>query len=139
MAMTSNNGPIHSSKDLPKNVFYFEVLLYASLTLDAISIAFQDRVVDAGMSESTIMAANIVAACMLMLFVFLVNLAARGRKSWPRWLLTASLVFSVLSLLQILSVYGIQFDSFIEIISCALTGAGLYYAFTGDAKDWFNA
>lgn len=139
MAISSNTGPTRSSKDLPKNVFYFEVLLYASLTLDAVSIAFQDRTADAGISESTIMAANIVAACMLLLFVFLVNLAARGRKSWPRWLLTASLVFSVLSLLQILSVYGVQFDSFIEIISCALTGAGLYYAFTGDANGWFNA
>ena len=139
MAISTNHGPIVSSKDLPKNVFYFEVLLYASLTLDAVSIAFQDRTVDAGMSDSTIMAANIVAACMLLLFVFLVNLAARGRKSWPRWLLTASLTFSVLSLLQILAVYGLQFDSMIEIVSCALTGAGLYYAFTGDAKDWFNA
>ena len=139
MAISSNHGPTSSSKDLPKNVFYFEVLLYASLTLDALSIAFQDRTTDAGMSESTIMAANIVAACMLLLFAFLVNLAARGRKSWPRWLLTASLVFSVLSLSQILGVYGLQFDSFIEIISSALTGAGLYYAFTGDAKDWFNA
>jgi protein-S-isoprenylcysteine O-methyltransferase Ste14 len=139
MAMTSKHGPIHSSKDLPKNVFYFEVLLYASLTLDALSIAFQDRSTTDGISESTIMAANIVAASMLLLFVFLVNLASRGRKSWPRWLLTASLVFSVLSLSQILGVYGLQFDSFIEIISSALTGAGLYYAFTGDAKDWFNA
>ena len=139
MAIQSKHGQVGSSKDLPKNVFYFEVLLYASLTLDALSIAFQDRTPDAGMSESTIMAANIVAACMLLLFVFLVNLAARGRKSWPRWLLTASLAFSVLSLLQILSVYGLQFDSMIEIVSCALTGAGLYYAFSGDAKDWFNA
>jgi protein-S-isoprenylcysteine O-methyltransferase Ste14 len=136
MAMSSNNG---SSKNLPKNVFYFEVLLYASLTLDALSIAFQDRTPEADMTESTIMAANVVAACMLLLFVFLVHHAARGRKSWPRWLLAASLVFSVLSLLQILSVYGLQFDSVIEIISCALTGGGLYYAFTGDAKDWFNA
>ena len=139
MAISSNNGPVVSSKDLPKNVFYFEVLLYASLTLDALSIAFQDRTATDGMSESTIMAANIVAACMLLLFVFLVNFAARGRKSWPRWLLTASLTFSVLSLLQILGVYGLQFDSAIEVVSCALTGAGLYYAFTGDAKDWFNA
>jgi len=139
MAISSNNGPVVSSKNLPKNVFYFEVLLYASLTLDALSIAFQDRSTTDGMTESTIMAANIVAACMLLLFVFLVNLAARGRKSWPRWLLTASMVFSVLSLLQILAVYGLQFDSAVEIVSCALTGAGLYYAFTGDAKDWFNA
>ena len=139
MAISSNNGPVVSSKSLPKNVFYFEVLLYASLTLDAVSIAFQDRTPVAEMSESTIAAANVVAACMLLLFVFLVNLAARRRKSWPRWLLAASLVFSVLSLLQILAVYGLQFDSLIEIVSCALTGAGLYCAFTGDAKDWFNS
>ncbi len=138
MATPSNNGPHVSSKNLPKNVFYFEVLLYASLMLDALSIAFQDRSPEVDMSESSIMAANIVAVCMLLLFMFLVNLASRGRKSWPRWLLTASLVFSVLSLLQVLGVYGLQFDSVIEIISCALTGAGLYYAFTGDAKDWFN-
>jgi protein-S-isoprenylcysteine O-methyltransferase Ste14 len=124
---------------VPKNVFYFEVLLYASLTLDALSIAFQDRTPDAGMSESTVMAANVVAACMLLLFVWLVSHAAQGRKSWPRWVLVVSLVFSVLSLIQILGVVGLQFDSFIEIISCVLTGAGLYYAFTGDAKDWFNA
>jgi protein-S-isoprenylcysteine O-methyltransferase Ste14 len=123
---------------VPKNVFYFQVLLYMSLILDALSIAFQDRTPGADMSETTIMAANIVAACMLLLFVFLVNHAAHGRKSWPRWLLTASLVFSVLSLIQILGTYGLQFDSVIEIISCALTGAGLYYAFTGDAKDWFD-
>jgi hypothetical protein len=119
MAISSNNGPVVSSKDLPKNVFYFEVLLYASLTLDALSIAFQDRTATDGMSESTIAAANIVAACMLLLFVFLVNFAARGRKSWPRWLLTASLTFSVLSLLQILGVYGLQFDSAIEFVGGA--------------------
>jgi hypothetical protein len=27
----------------------------------------------------------------------------------------------------------------IEIVSCGLTAAGLYYSFTGDAKGWFNA
>jgi protein-S-isoprenylcysteine O-methyltransferase Ste14 len=124
---------------VPKNVFYFEVLLYMSLILDSLSIAFQDRTPGADLSETTIAAANIVAACMLLLFVFLVNHAAHGRKSWPRWLLTASLVFSVLSLIQILGTYGLQFDSVIEIISCTLTAAGLYCAFTGDAKDWFNA
>ena len=76
---------------------------------------------------------------MLLLFVFLVNHAAHHRKSWPRWVLVASLAFSVLSLLQILGVNGLQFDSAIEIVSCALTGAGLYYSFSGDAKGWFNA
>jgi len=27
----------------------------------------------------------------------------------------------------------------IEIVSCILTAAGLYYSFTGDAHGWFNA
>lgn len=126
------------ASDLPKNVFYFEVLLYASLILDALSIAFQDRSPDLSVSDSTMMAANIVAACMLLLFVYLVWLAAYRRKSWPRWVLTASLVFSVLSLLQVLGVYGLQLDSAIEIVSCILTALGLSCAFTGDAKSWFN-
>jgi hypothetical protein len=124
--------------DLPKNVFYFEVLLYMSLILDALSIAFQDRTPDLEMSEKTIVAANFVAVCMLLLFVYLVWLAAYRRKSWPRWVLVASLVFSLLSLVQVLGVYGLQIDSAVEIVSCTLTGLGLYCAFTGDAKAWFN-
>ncbi|MEZ0219758.1 hypothetical protein AB7714_07665 [Tardiphaga sp. 1201_B9_N1_1] len=125
--------------NLPKNVFYFEVLLYMSLILDALSIAFQDRTPDLAMSESTIMAANLVAACMLLFFVWLVWLAAYHRKGWPRWVLVVSLAFSVLSLFQVLGLYGLQFDSAIEIVSCILTGLGLYCAFTGDAKTWFKA
>jgi len=103
--------------NLPKNVFYFEVLLYMSLILDALSIAFQDRTPDLAMSESTIMAANLVAACMLLFFVWLVWLAAYRRKGWPRWVLVVSLAFSVLSLFQVLGLYGLQFDSAIEIVS----------------------
>jgi hypothetical protein len=125
--------------NLPKNVFYFEVLLYMSLILDALSIAFQDRTPDLAMSESTIMAANLVAACMLLFFVWLVWLAAYRRKGWPRWVLVVSLAFSVLSLFQVLGLYGLQFDSAIEIVSCILTGLGLYCAVTGDAKTWFKA
>jgi hypothetical protein len=124
--------------DLPKNVFYFEVLLYMSLILDALSIAFQDRAPEVGMSDSTVTAANFVAACMLLFFVWLVWLAAYRRKSWPRWVLVVSLVFSVLSLFQVLGAYGLQLDSAIEIVSCGLTGLGLYCAFTGDAKAWFK-
>ncbi len=126
---------MNAATKLPKNVFYFEVLMYMSLILDALSNRVPGSHAGCRHVETTIAAANIVAACMLLLFVFLVNHAVHGRKSWPRWLLTASLVFSILSLLQILGTYGLQFDSLIEIVSCALTGAGLYCAFTGDAKD----
>ena len=124
---------------VPKNVLWFQVLLYLSLVLDALSVAFQDRTPTATMTETTIMAASIVAGCMILLFVYLVGLAARVRKSWPRWVLVASLVFSGLSLMQIIGDSGLQLDSAIEVVSCALTAAGLYFSFTGDAKGWFNA
>jgi protein-S-isoprenylcysteine O-methyltransferase Ste14 len=124
---------------VPKHVMWFQVLLYLSLVLDALSVAFQDRTPTATMTETTILAANVIAACMILLFAYLVRLAAHQRKNWPRWVLTAALVFSVLSLLQVIGDSGLQLDSAIEVVSCALTAAGLYFSFTGDAKGWFNA
>ena len=124
---------------LPKNVLRFEVLLYLSLTLDALSVAFQDRTPTADMTEQMIMVATVMAACLILLLVYFVWLAAKRRKNWPRWALAAALVLSVISLVQIISESGVQLDSGIEIVSCILTAAGLYYSFTGDAVGWFNA
>jgi hypothetical protein len=124
---------------VPKHVMWFQILLYLSLVLDALSVAFQDRTPTATMTETTILAANVIAACMILLFVYLVRLAAQQRKNWPRWVLTAALAFSAISLLQVIGDSGLQLDSAIEVVSCALTAAGLYFSFTGDAKGWFNA
>jgi O-antigen ligase len=125
--------------NVPKNVLWFEVLLYLSLTLDALSVAFQDRTPSAGMTDQMITVATVMAACLILLLVYFVWLAAQRRKNWPRWALVASLVLSVISLVQVIGESGLQFDSGIEIVSCALTAAGLYFSFTGDAKGWFNA
>jgi protein-S-isoprenylcysteine O-methyltransferase Ste14 len=124
---------------LPRNVLWFEVLLYMSLTLDAVSVAFQDRTPTAEMTERMIMVSTVMAAGLILLLVYFVRLAARGRKNWPRWILAAALVLSVISLLQVIGVSGVQFDSAVEVVSCALTAAGLYFSFTGDAVGWFNA
>jgi len=124
---------------LPSHVVRFQVLIYLSLGLDAVSVAFQDRTPSAAITETTIMATSVISACMILLFAYLTWLAAHQRRNWPRWVLTAALVFSVLSLLQVIGASGLQFDSAIETISCALTAAGLYSSFTGDAKGWFNA
>ena len=124
---------------LPKNVLRFEVLLYLSLTLDALSVAFQDRTPSGEMTESMIMVATVMAGGMILLLVFLVWLAAQQRKNWPRWVLAAALVLSVISLVQVIGDSGVQLDSAIEVVSCALTAAGLYFSFTGDAVGWFNA
>jgi protein-S-isoprenylcysteine O-methyltransferase Ste14 len=125
--------------NVPKNVLWFEVLLYLSLVLDALSVAFQDRTPGKEMTESTIMVANVLAACLILLFVSFVWLAAQRRKNWARWALVASLVLSVIALVPIVDETGVQFDSGIEIVSCALTAAGMYFSFTGDAVGWFNA
>jgi uncharacterized BrkB/YihY/UPF0761 family membrane protein len=125
--------------NVPKNVLWFEVLLYLSLTLDAMSVAFQDRTPSGEMTEQLIMVATMMAAFLILLMVYFVWLAAQRRKNWPRWVLVASLVLSVIQLLQIIGDSGVALDSAIEIVSCVLTAAGLYYSFTGDAKGWFNA
>jgi heme/copper-type cytochrome/quinol oxidase subunit 4 len=125
--------------NVPKNVLWFEVLLYLSLTLDALSVAFQDRTPNAEMTAPAIMVATAMAGGMILLLVFFVWLAAQRRKNWPRWVLAAALVLSVISLAQVIGESGLQFDSGIEIVSCALTAAGLYFSFTGDAAGWFNA
>jgi len=123
----------------PRNVLWFEVLLYASLMLDALSVAFQDRTPSADMTESTITIATLLAACLILMLVYFVWLAAQRRKSWPRWVLFASLVLSVISLFQIVGENGLQLDSAIEALSCALTAAGLYLSVTGDAGGGINA
>jgi len=124
---------------IPKNVWWFEVLLYASLTLDALSVAFQDRTPRADMTEQMINVATVMAAILILLLVYFVWLAAHRRKNWPRWALAAALVLSTISLTQVIGEKGLQLDSFVDIVSCALTLAGLYCSFTGDAKGWFNA
>jgi ABC-type uncharacterized transport system permease subunit len=124
---------------VPKNVVWFEVLLYLSLTLDALSVAFDDRTPTADMTEQMITVATVIYAFMILLLVYFVWLAAQRRKNWPRWALATALVLSVISLLQMIGDKGVELSSGIEVVSCALTAAGLYFSFTGDAQGWFNA
>jgi hypothetical protein len=124
---------------VPKNVFWFEVLLYASLILDSLSVAFQDRTLGEGVTGEMVFASNVVTGGMIVALFYFVQLAARKRKNWPRWVLAAALLLSVISLLQVIGDNGVELDSGIEIVSCALTAAGLYLSFTGDAQGWFNA
>jgi heme/copper-type cytochrome/quinol oxidase subunit 4 len=120
---------------VPNNVIWFELLLYLSLTLDALSVAFQDR----STMDGDLLAPMILEAGLILLLVYFVHLAAQKRKNWPRWVLTALLVLSVFSLLPALAENGMQLDSGIELLSCVLTAVGLYCSYTGDAQGWFNA
>jgi O-antigen ligase len=125
--------------NVPKNVVWFEVLLYLSLTLDALSVAFDDRTPTADMTEQMITVATVIYALLILLLVYFVWLAAQRRKNWPRWALATALVLSVISLVQMIGDKGVELSSGIEVVSCALSAAGLYFSFTGDAQGWFNA
>jgi drug/metabolite transporter (DMT)-like permease len=128
-----------SAMNIPKNVWWFEVLLYASLVLDALSVAFQDRTPTPRMTEQMINVSTWLALGLLLLLFYFVWLAARRKKSWPRWALVAALALSLISLAQVIGERGIQLDVLVDTVSCALTALGLYLSFTGDAKDWFDA
>ena len=91
---------------VPKNVLWFEVLLYLSLTLDSVSVAFQDRTPNANMTEQMINVGTVMAAGLILLLVYFVWLAAQHRKSWPRWVLAAALVLSAISLVQLIGEKG---------------------------------
>jgi protein-S-isoprenylcysteine O-methyltransferase Ste14 len=123
---------------VPRNVLRFEVLLYISLMLDALSVAVQDRTPTPEISEAAIMVQTTLNGVMIVLLAYFVYLAAQRRQSWPRWVMLGALVLSGLSLV-LTSDKGMTLDSGIEIISCVLTSMWLYYSFTGDAQGWFNA
>ena len=85
------------------------------------------------------MSATVMAGGLILLLVYFVWLAAQRRKNWPRWVLAAALVLSVISLVQVIGEKGCSSTAASRSISCALTAAGLYFSFTGDAVGWFNA
>jgi hypothetical protein len=119
---------------VPKRVLWFEILLYVSLALDALSLVFQDHTSDV---ELIIISTTMGAGLILVQFYF-VWLAAQRRVGWPRWALVAMLLLSLISLAQVLSGDAMRLSSAIEIVSCVLTAVGLYFSFTGNARAWFN-
>jgi hypothetical protein len=124
---------------VPRNVLWFEVLLYLALTLDSVSAAFRDRTPKAGVPAQMIDVDTVMAAGLILLLVYFVWLAAQRRKNWPRWVLTGALVLSVISLALVIGEKGVQFESGVEVVSCTLAAIGLYFSFTGDAVGWFDA
>ena len=122
---------------VPKNIFYFEVLLYLSLLIDVLSAAFLDRMPD-GIDDSAKFAINFIAVMMTLGFMYLVWLAAHQRKSWARMVLVVALMLSVASIVTTVGETGLQFVTFVDVLSSALTALGLSFSYIGDAQDWFR-
>ncbi len=122
---------------VPTHIFYFEVLLYLSLLIDVLSAAFLDRIPD-DVTDWARLAVNFIAVMMTLGFMQLIWLAAHRRKNWARMILLVAMMMSVASIATSLNETGMQFGTFVDIISTALTAVGLSYSFTGDAQGWFH-
>ena len=117
---------------VPKNVFWFEVLLYTALALDALSVVFANHRTSADLLLTS------MAAALILFQFYLVRIAVQRRAGWTRWALVAALGLAALSLVQVAAGGGIRLYNVIEIVSCALAAFGLYLSFTGDAQSWFE-
>ena len=63
--------------NVPRNVLRFEALLYVSLMIDALSVAFQDRTPPPGVTEEMIRSVTMFNGGMILLYLYFVWLAAR--------------------------------------------------------------
>ena len=114
------------------------MLLYVSLILDSISVAFQDRTAIADQDDGAVFTYFAISGFWILLQLYLVWLSAHRHKNWARWVLAANLLLSGTSLLQFMVQNGLQFDAAIETVSGALTAVAIFLSFTGGAKDWFK-
>jgi glucan phosphoethanolaminetransferase (alkaline phosphatase superfamily) len=122
---------------VPRNILYFEVLMYLSLMVDALSMLVRDDTFSD--PDITVPMAKLMTAVLILLFVYMIWLAARMRKNWARMVLLASLLLSIVSIASSVSDSGVQFETLIDVVSSLLTAAGLYLSFTGDAVGWFES
>lgn len=104
---------------VPRNVLWFEVLLYISLMLDALSVAVSDRTPTFDVTEDMITAQTVLNGVVILLLFYFVYLAAQRRRNWPRWVLLGALVLSDISLVQVIGQKGMTLDAGIEVISFA--------------------
>jgi hypothetical protein len=67
---------------VPKNVFWFEILLYAALTLDALSVALPGH--GGAPNVDIVTTAIFLEGTVILLQFYFVWLAAQRRVGWPR-------------------------------------------------------
>jgi uncharacterized membrane protein YhfC len=94
----------------------------------------------AGVSYAAIVVAELITFMLVDLcFLILVWLAAWRRKRWALWIIIAIFIGSVIADFQLPgSLYEDRPLIAVTVISTVLEVAALYFAFTGDARPWFE-
>ena len=122
---------------MPNDVLRFEILLYLSLLLDALTAAFFG-IAPTHASETVTPSVNLLSAAFIGALVWLVWLAARRRKGWACWSLLACFVLSAVIFVASFGemVFGVR--TIVEVVSLVLSAAGFYFAFTPEARRWLS-
>jgi hypothetical protein len=119
---------------IPNDVVRFEILLYASLILDALNAAIFGVFPDDPPAPPRV---NLLAAFFIGGLAFLVWFAARRQKNWARWTVLGFFVFSVVSYIASFGEIPFGMRVVVDLLSMALSAAGFYYSFTPPARRWF--
>lgn len=110
--------------------------MYLSLGLGLIDVPLEwDRFVADSQGSAGGAALGIIFS--FAIAVLLIWQAARKRRNWARWVLLAIGALSIVPELQHFS--GGLLAGFCSLASFLTAGAGLFFVFTGDARNWFEA
>jgi hypothetical protein len=120
---------------VPRDVLRFEVLLYLSLLLDALSAALFGVTAD-GSDKPFV---SFFSALIIAGLVFLVWLAARRQKNWARWTVFGFFVLTLILYISALNDMSFGFKEFVDVISVGLSAFGFYFSFTAEARRWFTS
>lgn len=123
---------------VPKDVLRFEILLYASLLVDALAAALFGASPEVT-TEATEAFLSLLTAILIAGLTFLVWLAARRRKAWARWTLFALFVLTLVSYAGSLDQMTFGLRAVMDVVSVALSIAGFFFSFTGEARQWFSS
>lgn len=120
---------------VPRDVLRFEILLYLSLLLDALSAALFGVTAD-GSDKPFV---SFLTALIIAGLVLLVWLAARRQKSWARWTLFGFFALTLLLYTASLNEMTFGMKEFVDVISIGLSVFGFYFSFTAEARRWFTS
>lgn len=121
---------------VPNDVVRFEILLYLSLLVDALTAAFFGIGGETASGPASAQL-QLFTALFLAALVLLVWLAARRRKNWARWTLFVIFALSVLLYAAAFPEMAFGVRILVDLLSIALMAAGFYFAFTPEARRWF--
>jgi hypothetical protein len=122
---------------IPGNVLLFEILLYASLLLDALTAALFGAAGE-GTNEAIYAFISLLAAIVIAGATLLVWLAARRRKDWARWTLLAFFSLTLVAWAGSIGDMTVSLRSIMDLVSAGLSIAAFGFSFTREARQWFR-